>query len=170
MFLESSSQEISSAILSPMSTLKPSSPAVSLQDRDFAILKEMLESRVMTGGHVASIYFDGKKEATKKRLHKLKIAGYIGERARMPNEQAVLSLTQKGLKLLKEHGVLTDYPPASIKTLEKRARVSNFTLRHELEVMDVKTVFHAAIQETKEFSIAEFTTWTQMHQFKAVPS
>jgi hypothetical protein len=153
-----------------MSTLKPSKRAVILQERDFALLKEMFESRVMTGAHVASIYFDGKKESAKKRLQKLKSAGYVGERARMPNEQAILSLTAKGLKLLKEHGILTDYPPASIKTLEKRARVSNITLRHELEVMDVKTAFYAAIQDTNEFSIAEFTTWTQMHQFKAVPS
>jgi hypothetical protein len=153
-----------------MSTLKRPAESIRLQERDLAILKGLFESRVMTGGHLTSIYFDGRKEAAKKRLQKHKSSGLIGERARFPNEPAVLSLTRKGLLLLKEHGVLTDYPPASIKALEKRARLSNITLRHELEVMDVKTAFHTAIQSAKGFSIAEFTTWTYAHQFKAVPS
>jgi len=152
-----------------MRTLKPTSLAVSLQERDLALLRGLLESRVMTGGNVASIYFEGKKEAAKKRLQKLKSSGYIGERKRQPNEPSVLSLTGKGFKLLKTQGILTDYPPTSLKSMEKRSRVSDITLRHELEVMDVKAAFHTAIKTTNVFSVAEFTTWTYAHQFKAVP-
>jgi hypothetical protein len=143
---------------------------ISLQERDFALLKGLLESRVMTAGHVATLFFDDRREATKKRLQKLKAAGYIGERKRLTYEPAILFLTSKGLKLLKEHGTLNDYPPASLPALEKRARVSEFTLRHELEVMDVKAAVQAAMKMASGFSIVEFTTWTTLHQFKATPS
>lgn len=153
-----------------MSTLKRASDAISLQERDFNLLKGLLESRVMTGGHIAALYFDDRREATKKRLQKLKTTGYVGERKRLVNEPSILFLTSKGLKLLKQRGVLNNYPPASIPALDKRARVSEFTLRHELEVMDVKSAFHSAMRNAEGFSIAEFTTWTTLHQFKAIPS
>lgn len=48
----------------------------------------------MTAGHVATLYFEGKREYTKKRLQKLKTTGFIGERTRRVNEPSLLSLTR----------------------------------------------------------------------------
>lgn len=153
-----------------MNTLNRANESISFQERDFDLLKGLFESRVMTNGHIAALYFNDRREATKKRLQKLKSTGYISERTRQPNEPAVLSLTGKGFKLLKAQGILADYRSTSLKSMEKRSHVSDITLRHELEVMDVKAAFHVAIKSVKGFSIAEFTTWTYAHQFKAVPS
>src|SRR5690349_14639011 len=113
--------------------------SVSLQGRDFSLLRSLFESRVMTTDHAAAIYFDGKNEAAKKRLQKLKVAGLVGERPRRAFEPSVLFLTRKGLELLQEQGVLAQYPAFSLPALDRRARVSDLTIRHELEVMDVKT-------------------------------
>jgi len=138
------------------------------QDRDLGILKGLFESRIMTSGHVADLYFDGRREATKKRLQKLKSAGLLAERRRRVSEPAVLSLTRKAFTLLRESGVLDEYPPMSQAALEKRARVSELTLRHELEVMDVKAALHNAIRTCNIFTIEEFSTWPLLYQFDAV--
>jgi len=50
---------------------------ISLQDRDLALLRGLFESRVMTNNHAAALYFDGKGEAAKKRLQKIKADGLI---------------------------------------------------------------------------------------------
>src|ERR1017187_4668266 len=142
-----------------MGTLKQPKNSFSLQERDLALLKSLFESRVMTAGHVARLYFDGKREATKKRLQKLKAEGLVTERSRRAFEPSLLFLAPKGLAVLKERGVLLEFPSLPPETLRRRTRVSQITLSHELEVMDVKTAFHCAIRETKKFSVAEFTTW-----------
>jgi len=138
-----------------------------VQDRDLGLLKGLFESRVMTAEHISVLYFDGRKEAAKKRLQKLKAAGLVGERARRSFEPAVLFLTLKSLVLLRERGTLTEYPAFALPVLDKRARVSDLTLRHELEVMDVKAAFHEAIKRTETFSIAEFGTWPRLYEFEA---
>jgi len=51
----------------------PIAPA-QLQSRDFDLLHGLFESRIMTTAHIATMYFDGKREAAKKRLQKLKAA------------------------------------------------------------------------------------------------
>jgi len=56
--------------------------ALKLQPRDLVLLRGLFESRVMTTDHAAALYFDGKGEAAKKRLQKLKSAGFIAERPR----------------------------------------------------------------------------------------
>lgn len=131
------------------------------------MLRGLFESRIMTAEHVATLFFEGRKEATKKRLQKLKEAGLVGERRRRAYEPAILNLTQKGMLLLKEHGVLTDYPALDLASLVKRAKVSDLTIRHELEVMDTKTAFHRALAAAKPFSMAEFGTWPRLYQFVA---
>ncbi len=68
---------------------------------------------------------------------------------------------------LQDWGVLNDYPSFALPELDRRARVSDLTIRHELEVMDVKTSFHAAIQTATAFSIAEFSTWPLLNEFRA---
>jgi hypothetical protein len=141
---------------------------LSVQDRDLALLRGLFESRVMTAEHIATIYFDGRSEAGKKRLQKLKAAGFVGERTRRAFQPSVLFLTRKGLSVLKGNGVLAEYPSFDMPALEKRARVSEQTLRHELEVMDVKAAFHAALKKSPTFSVVEFSTWPHLNQFDTV--
>src|ERR1043166_4091746 len=143
------------------------SPVIGLRDRDLAFLLGLFESRVMTSAHIAALYFGGKKEATKKRLQKLKTAGFIGERNRRVNEKSVLFLTRKGYALLQDEDLLSAFPRLSTTNFEKRASVSNLTLRHELEVMDVKSAFHSAFETSETLTVAEFSTWPRLHEFKA---
>ena len=153
-----------------MTKLRKLALSVNFQDRDLVILRGLFESRVMTSAHVAALYFGGRKEAAKKRLQKLKTAGLIGERGRRVYEHSVLYLTQKALVFLREQGVLSEYPQLGPFSLEKRARVSNITIHHELEIMDVKTAFHSAISKKTAFTIAEFSTWPLLYQFEAFRS
>src|SRR5450759_2425248 len=150
-----------------MSQTTKKSDSLALQRRDFAILCGLFESRVMTGAHIAALYFDGKKEATKKRLQKVKAAGLIGERKRRVNEKSVLFLTRKGHAILETQQLLSAVPKLSPVLFEKRATVSDLTLRHELEVMDVKAAFHSALKQSEAFDIAEFSTWPRLHEFRA---
>lgn len=131
------------------------------------LLRGLFESRVMTAAHVAALYFDGRKEAAKKRLQKLKATEFIRERKRRVNEPAVLFLTRKGFALLTERKAIADLPRLSTTAFEKRANVSTLTIRHELEVMDVKAAFYSALKNSETFSIAEYSTWPLLHQFRA---
>ena len=91
--------------------------ALKLQPRDLVLLRGLFESRVMTTDHAAALYFDGKGEAAKKRLQKLKSAGFIAERPRRTFEPSVLFLTRNCLGLLQGRGVLAGcgrLPPAPI--------------------------------------------------------
>ena len=67
-----------------------SSHRVEITDRDLQILRGFFEARVMTAEHVAAIYFGGRHEAARKRLAKLKTAGYVGERPRRPADARLL--------------------------------------------------------------------------------
>ncbi len=140
--------------------------SIDLQDRDLALLRGLFESRLMTAAHVVALYFDGKKEAAKKRLQKLKAAALIGEQARKAYEPVILSLTRQGFGVLQKEGVLSEYPQLPQSALDKRASVSALTLQHELEIMDAKAAFHSAIKQTESFSVAEFSTWPLLFQFQ----
>lgn len=118
--------------------------------------------------HASALFFEGREESAKKRLQKLKAAGYVAERPRRPFEPAVLHLTKKGLLLLSEHGVLAEYPAFSLPALEKRAKVSAITMPHELAVMDVKAAVCSAVTRSGRMNIAEFTTWPILNQFQAL--
>jgi hypothetical protein len=138
-----------------------------LQDRDFAFLRGLFECRVMTIEHVASLYFQGRRESAKKRTHKLKACGLIAERPRRQFEPAVLFLTRAGLATLRDHGILDLYPTFSLPTLTRRASVSELTLRHELAVVGIKAAFHAAARFLENVRVLEFTTWPRLNQFEA---
>lgn len=150
-----------------MSTSKDRAIPFKLQERDLAILTGLFESRVMTAAHVAALYFEGRAEAAKKRLQAIKAAGLVGERRRSVNEPATLFVAKKGFSLLESRGILQMYPPLSLPALEKRAQVSDLTIRHELEVMDVKAAFHSALRGNPTYSIAEFGTWPRLYEFEA---
>lgn len=141
-----------------------------LQPRDLLLLRGLFESRVMTLAQASLLYFGGKSEAAKKRLQKLKAAGLIRERPRKAYEPAVLFLTSRAFILLAEAGHLVDYPSVSLSALQKRAQVSDLTLRHELEVMEVKAALSSAIAALPAYSIVEFATWPLLIQFKAFRS
>ena len=99
------------------------SSSILLQDRDLVVLRGLFECRVMTKEHAATLYFEGKSEAAKKRLQKLKAMGLISERPRRAFEPSVLFLTRKGLILLQEKGVLAQYPTFDLPVLDRRTRV-----------------------------------------------
>lgn len=145
----------------------PSKRTIEVQDRDLDILRGLFESRVMTAEHVAAIYFEGRYEAARKRLQKLKTAGYVGERPRRAYDPAVLFLTKKAFALLCERGAIADHPKTTWKSLEKRVRVSPLTLRHELEVQDVKAAMVQAIALAPGLEVAEFNTWPLLNKFQA---
>jgi hypothetical protein len=136
-----------------------------IRDRDLLILRELFESRVMKNAHITALFFDGKPEATKKRLQILKRAGLISERPRLPFSPSILSLSSSGLSLLKEQGVLACYPPFDHATLRRRLQVSELTLRHELSVMNVKVAVIGKFADTPKASVLEFTTWPALNQF-----
>lgn len=140
---------------------------IDIQPRDIEVLRGLFESRVMTLSHLSAIYFDNKAEAAKKRIQKLKKAGLVAERPRRVREPSVLFLTRKGFSLLTDGGHVTDYPRITAANLDKRAQVSALTLRHELEVMDVKAAFCAAIATKPHLCIAEFSTWPILYEFRA---
>ena len=83
------------------------------------------------------------------------------------NEPSVLFLTRKGHAILEKQQLLSAFPKLSTAVFEKRASVSDLTLRHELEVMDVKAAFHSALRKSEVFNIAEFSTWPRLHEFHA---
>ncbi len=138
-----------------------------IQPRDIEILRGLFESRLMTATHVAALHFDGRAEATKKRLYKLNSAGLIIGRRSHAFEPAILFLTRQGLAVLRDRGILREYPAFDTASLGKRMQVGAQTIRHELEVMDVKSAFHTQLRKLKQFRLAEFTTWPALHQFEA---
>jgi len=144
----------------------PKTDALELQQRDLALLRGLFECRIMTAAHVATLYFDGKRPYTIKRLQKLKAAGFINERKRRVNEASILFLTRKAFNLLSRDGHLSGLPQLGANSFEARANVSQLTIRHELEIMDVKTAFHAAQTKNQKFTIREFSTWPLLNQFE----
>lgn len=141
--------------------------ALELQPRDIILLRGLFESRVMTTAHAAALYFNNKIDAANKRLQKLKSCGFIGERPRRVFHPSVLFLTRNGIKQLETDGILGNYPSFDLPALDRRARVSDLTIRHELEVMDVKAAFHSAVKALPSRTIAEFSTWPLLNEFKA---
>jgi len=81
----------------------------------------------------------------------------------------VLFLTRPAFRLLAGRGHLADYPDIGWANMEKRARVSEFTLRHELDVMDVRAAVWKAITADPRYEIVEFCTWPLLYQFQAAP-
>jgi hypothetical protein len=138
-----------------------------VRDRDISVLCSLFESRVMTSAHISELHFDGSPEAAKKRLQKLKAAGWIAQRRRRVNEPAVHFLTSKGFGLLRKRADLSSYPSLGPASFEKRVPVSELTLRHELEVMDVKSAFYSAVASGNHLNFAQFSTWPILYQFFA---
>jgi len=136
-------------------------------ERDIAVLRGLFESRVMMIAHASALFFDGHLEYAKKRLRLLKAEGLIAERERRPNEPSVLRLSRDGLRLLSENGCLIGYPKAAVASRERRLSGSDLTLRHELDVLDVRAAFHLAAKKRGDVSVSRFSTWPLLHEFEA---
>jgi hypothetical protein len=142
---------------------------IEIQPRDIALLLDLFVSRVMTLAHIAELHFEGREEAAKKRVQKLKAAGFITERPRKARDPSVLILAPAGHAMLMERGHLADFPRLSSQAFAKRSRVSDLTIRHELAVMDVKAALAPAIHQMPGFKVIEFSTWPLLCEFQAQP-
>ena len=140
------------------------SVSIQFNARDAALCLALFDSRTMTLPQAARLIFDGKGEAAKKRLQKLKAAGYVAERKRGVNEPPILFLTRKAFTELSERGLLSAYPEIGWAALERRMQVSQLTLKHELEVVDLKAAFAASLG-AHEATLAEFSTWPALFEF-----
>lgn len=147
---------------------KKTQDSIEFRDRDFALLRCLFESRLMSSAHIAKLFFNGQPEATKKRLQKLKAAGVLRERpGRRRYEAAVYHFTRKGFDVLRGEGEFNGYPEFNWPRLAGRAYVKPNTLRHELSVMDVKSALTPAINSKAGFEVAEFSTWPLLYAFRA---
>lgn len=123
----------------------------------------------MSTAHAADIHFEGRLEAAKKRLRKLKVAGFISERPRRVSEPAVCYISRRGLLLLEERGVLAEYPVFDLPALVRRVYVSDLTVRHELAVMDIKAAFFRAARARSGIEVGRCCTWPRLLEFEATP-
>src|SRR2546421_10072466 len=88
-------------------------------ERDFDLLRGLFECRIATLAHLSALYFEGRPEAAKQRVHKLKAAGVIDERPRSRRyDPSVLFLTQRGFELLQREGRVRDYPAIGRPAME----------------------------------------------------
>jgi hypothetical protein len=141
---------------------------IEISSRDIAILRTLFESRLMTLSHATALHFDGRYESAKKCVQRLKAAGLVTERLRRVYEPSILHITKRGFDVLFKGGHISDYPRITWASMERRVRVSNLTLAHELEVMDVKSAIWAAVAKADRLKIIEFSTWPLLNQFKVL--
>lgn len=142
-------------------------PNVELQSRDLELLIGLFESRLATLAQLAEIHFAGRKESAQNRVKRLKDAGFLKERARRFGEPSVLHLHKRGFEELQGRGLLERYQRFIWSTIEERAKVANSTLRHELNVMNVKAAFTREAREYEAVLIKQFCTWPMLYQFDA---
>jgi hypothetical protein len=137
---------------------------LAVQSRDLELLRILLHTRILTLRHIATLIFDGSREAAKKRVQKLKTAGLVLERRRKAYEAGILFLSKRGLECLKQQEKLPE-ECTTIASFSKRAQVSELTLHHEMEVIDVKVAFHEAVKKRNNLTLAEFSTWPRLYEF-----
>jgi hypothetical protein len=150
-----------------MSEKRRTRPEIELQERDLAVFQGLFESRLMTLNHITHLYFNGRGEAAKKRIQQLKRARFVRERERRVYQSSILHLSHRAFGELSSRGKLLEYPTLAWNQLEDRANVSESTLRHEIQVVDVKTAFSRAIRSTPRYELIEFSTWPLLYQFEA---
>jgi hypothetical protein len=146
---------------------KGETPNCAIQDRDIRLFETLYECRVMTRRHIALLLFDGRMEATKKRLRVLTSSKHLSAQRRQPNEAAVYSLTKKGFDALRTYVGTTAQLATRWSRAERRLRVSALTLQHELDVVSFRVSMVAAIRaRSDEDVILEFCTRPSLIAFK----
>jgi hypothetical protein len=101
----------------------------------------------------------------KKRVRRLKAAGYLSERPRRIGEPSMLHLTWKGYSALRTGGHVGEDSALSPQTFTRRMGVSAHMLAHELMIGDVKAVFTVAIGDSARFSDLNFDVWPRRYEF-----
>jgi hypothetical protein len=139
-----------------------------IQERDWRILLDLFMCRVMSLRHVCDLHFAGRMEGAKKRLQKLKRAGLVRERPRRVGTPSLLHLTKQAFLELQKDGRLDQFPAMSPGLMEKRGNVSELTLQHELEIMNVRTALQLALEAHPALTLAEFSTWPALYEFTAL--
>ena len=147
---------------------QPRSNGIVLQPRDYALLQGFLDSRLLRLKHAAVLHFDGKPEAAKKRLQKLLAAGLVSQRVRRPQEPAIYTLGREGYLRLKQAGLLDPSDDRGWIKIQKRQRIGDLMLQHELAVLDVKTAFITAIGNHSQLELVEMSVAPDRHQFRVV--
>lgn len=122
------------------------SPPLEIQPRDTAMFRGLYESRVMTIEQIAKLYFAGRREMARKRITKLKAAGFLTYRAKdSVCSETVVILAKAGYEQLVAAGAILDLPQLTWQKLQKRIDVGTTVLKHELLVVDAKVAFISAI-------------------------
>jgi hypothetical protein len=138
---------------------------VKLQERDVSLLVDLLESRVLSLDHIHTLHFPEKYEMAKKRVRRLKAAGYLTERPRRIGEPSMLHLTWKGYSALRTGGHVGEDAALSPQTFTRRMGVSAQMLAHELMIGDVKSAFTTAVGNSERFSDLNFDVWPRRYEF-----
>ena len=63
--------------------------------------------------------------------------------------------------------MLARYPRFIWSNLEDRAKVSPITLKHELNVMNIKATFARELRAWDNLALGDFCTWPMLYEFKA---
>lgn len=119
----------------------------------------------MTVNQIAAIHFEGRKQTAHKRVQRLKSSKLIRERPRQPNEPSILFLAFKGFEFLRKQKELTHLPELPWAVFSRRVQVSEWSLRHELAVLDTKAALLPAVNATGRHWVSEFSTWPRLHEF-----
>ena len=138
---------------------------IALREDDKIILRELYEARVMTVAHIAAIVFAGRKQTAHKRIQRLKAGKFIAERPRLPNEPSILFLAFRGYEFVRKQDSRAELPKIPWAIFSRRVQVSDYSLRHELAVLDVKSAFFAAAAASGRLHIDSFSTWPRLYQF-----
>ncbi len=138
-----------------------------LTARDRAVLIGLFEARVFTLKQLAKLYFEDRYEMTKKRLQKLKAAGYVRALNRAPFQPSALVLAKKGFLAVRHAEELARYPEIPWNTFYKRTQIADSTLRHELAVSEVRVALLSTIRERNDLELLELTTWPWQINFEA---
>ncbi|HMP08280.1 MAG TPA: replication-relaxation family protein [Lacipirellulaceae bacterium] len=137
-----------------------------LQARDVALLRELLESRVLSLEQIRRLFFAGKDEMAKKRVQRLKAAALLVERPRRVGEASLLQLSWSGFVALRDRGEADDHHfEHSPKSFARRMRVSPLTLAHELAVAHVRTAFTLALRGHERYSLERFDVVPRRFEF-----
>ena len=113
-----------------------------------SILSALFECRVFTTTHAAPSAAERKPRRNASRSSSVQPSSL---NVRAPNDPAVLSSPQ-GLETVRDDGVLQDFP-LSIYPPSASLQVGSSTIRHELEVMDVRVAFYQAVTTRPDLTI-----------------
>ena len=144
---------------------KPHTPVLGARDR--ALLRDLIDSRVMTLPQITALHFDGKHAYTKKRVLQLKHARYLNERVPRNHGRfhpSLLSLSRRGFEAFANDDPLVD-DGAWHELNGRLEKIAESTLQHELDVVDMKVAFVNAMRSMPSLQFEEFSTYPKRFEF-----